>query len=153
MRAPCSSRVCTAPERPPSRRRSRIYSSTAVAPTPCSTYIRQSLTGELDKVGRARRKLRCDPGVDLHPGRHAGPLLEVCRKLPDSLVELVVRQDPGTESKDVVAKIADHSVDLVHSAFDATLHVGIPAQGPCGLQSHPDREQRLDHPVVELLGD
>src|SRR5206468_12194170 len=69
------------------------------------------------------------------------------------VAELAVGQDAGTEPEDVVAQIADDTVDLGHRGLDPLLDRGVSGELPRGLEPHPDGEERLDHAVVELLGD
>jgi hypothetical protein len=71
----------------------------------------------------------------------------------DGLVELAVGEDAGSEAEDVVAQVADDPVQLLDCVLEAAAEVVVAGQQGRALEAHADREQGLDGPAVQLLGD
>ena len=91
-------------------------------------------------------------GEDLD--RHALRALEARSEVAKRPVELAVGRRPGPKGEDVVAKIPDHAVDVLHGLRDPMFHRrGVVEPPERRLERHPLCEERLDHVVVELFGD
>src|SRR5512132_1703848 len=115
--------------------------------------VGEGLAGQLDHVGGPAGQLGGRLRVDLGDGQHAGALAELLDEVLQRLVELAVGQDAGPQPEDVVAQVADDPVQLLHGVLEAAAELGVAGQQGRALQAHADREQGLDGPVVQLLGD
>src|SRR5438046_1716500 len=116
-------------------------------------HVGERFPRHLHKLRRGVSKLRRDSLVDLY-GRHdPALLLELLDQEVQRLVELAVGKDTRAQAEDVVAQVPDRHVDAVDGAAEPGTHrFGIAGLSLGSLQVHADREQRLDHSVVQLLG-
>ena len=122
-------------------------------PLGVAAHVGQGLAGELDHVGGPAAELGGGRRVDLGDGQDPGALPELLHQTMERLVEVAVGQDAGAQPEDVVAQVADDPVQLLHRVLEAGRRSVAAGQQGRSLQAHPDREQGLDGPVMELLGD
>src|SRR6202165_2590006 len=115
--------------------------------------VGESLTRELNQVGRTGRELRRYCSVDVGHRGHAALFSKLSGQVLESLLELAISEDSGTKAKDVVAQVTDGAVDLATGGLDPRFHLGIAAAGRGRLQTHSRGEQRLDDAVVEFAAD
>ena len=78
---------------------------------------------------------------------------ELAGHLLESLIELAVGQDARAETEDVVAQVPDRVIDVLDGPLEATSHLRVAGRRRESLQTHPNREERLDDAVVEFLPD
>ena len=115
--------------------------------------VGQRLARHLHDVRSDRGELGRDPRIDVHDRDHSGALLELRAELTQRLIELTIGEDARPQPEDVVAQIADGTVDVLDRRFDPHGDPFILRECGNALQAHPDREERLDHTVVQLLRD
>ena len=118
-----------------------------------AAHIRQRFAGQLDDVAGLAAQLGGHPRIDLGDGDHAGALAELLDQSLEGLVELAVGEDAGAQAEDVVAQVADDPVQLLDGVLEAAPEVVVAGQQGRALEAQADREQGLDGPVVQLLGD
>ena len=118
-----------------------------------ATDIGEGLARQLDHVARLTAQLGRHLRVDLGDGQHPGALAELLAQALQRLVELAVGEDPRPQSEDIVAQVPDDPVHLLHRVLEATAQLLAGRQRGRALEAHADREQGLDGPVVQLLGD
>jgi hypothetical protein len=119
--------------------------------------VRQGLAHDLEQVGdeRVGHDLRRAPAAMSSRGRTSA-FTSYSRASSARPRDRPIRGVPGAELEDVVAQLPDRAVDPVDGVVSrVSARVGVPApmSGAGGLEAHPDGEQRLDDPVVELAGD
>src|ERR1700694_4740242 len=76
--------------------------------------VGESLTRELNQVGRTGRELCRYFSVDVGHRGHAGLFSKLSSQVLESLLELAISEDSGAKAKDVVAQVANRAVDLGH---------------------------------------
>ena len=118
-----------------------------------AAHVREGLAGQLDHVAGPAGQLGRHLRVDLSDGQDPGALTELLDQPLEGLVELAVGEDAGAQAEDVVAQVADDPVQLIDGVLEAAPEVVVAGQQGRALEAQADREQGLDGPVVQLLGD
>ena len=115
--------------------------------------VRERLSRDLHHVRRDRGQLRGDPASTSTTVTTPERCSNSAPELTQRLIQLAIGQDPRPEAEDVVAQIADRAVDVLDGPFDPDGDPLILRERGRPLEAHPHGEERLDHPVVELLRD
>ena len=89
------------------------------------------------KLGGHRR-------VDVGDRHDRRARLELRAQLADRLAELPVGEDARAQTEDVVAQIADRTVDVLDRVLEPCSDLGVVRERGRALQPHPHGEQRLD---------